>query len=59
MLRLSLCLLLAGCVTPPETMTVTDPKGKPLAIVNFKTQQIQLTKEAMSLLIPQPPRRRR
>lgn len=56
MKRLLFCLLLTGCVTPPDTMTVTDPKGKPLAIVNFKKQQIQLTQEAMKLLMP---RRRR
>ena len=57
MKRLTLCLLLTGCVTPPETMTVTDPKGKPLAVVNFKTNTIQLTENAMQLLMPR--RRRR
>ena len=62
MKRLLLCLLclpLVDCVSPPDAMTVTDPKGKALAIVDFKKQQIQLTKDAMALLIPQPPRRRR
>jgi starvation-inducible outer membrane lipoprotein len=52
-----LCLPLVGCVSPPDTMTVTDPKGKALAIVNFKKQEIRLTTEAMRLLIPQPRRR--
>ena len=58
MKRFTLCLLLTGCMTPPETMTVTDPNGTPLAIVNMKTQTIQLTEEAMKLFIPKPRRRR-
>jgi len=60
MKRLLLCLLgvaLGGCISPPETMTVIDPKGKTLAIVDFKKQEIRLTIEAMRLLIPQPRRR--